>query len=69
MNLCILVNTGTNKPDGNRTLSSESDKGALCLFKLMFPLFSSPASILKCKHSDITDWICVLRCGLLNSNL
>lgn len=48
-----LVDKDTNKPWAERRLSSESDRGILCLFILMLPLFSSPASILSCKHSDI----------------
>lgn len=65
MNLHILVNKHRNKPDDETTLSSESDRGALCLFKLMLPPFSSPASILSCKHNDITDYICISKCQLL----
>lgn len=62
MNLYILVNRGTNKPDGGRTLSSESDRGVLCLFNL--PPFPSPASILSCKQ-----WHDRLHQMLLNRNL
>lgn len=55
MNFDNLVNT--HKPDGKKTLSSESERGALCLFKLMLLLCCSPASILSCEHSNITDWL------------
>lgn len=43
----------TNIPGTEKILSSESDRGALCLFMLTLPPLSSSASIFSCRHRYI----------------
>lgn len=54
------VSADANSPDAEKTLSSESNRGSLCLFKLTLPQFSSPPSILNWK-TDVTQSTCILR--------